>query len=107
MPPKRASTTEASAMTQDAIRKLVVNSVTSALEAQAATMASASNPDRNTGPTVTPVVKTGNYKEFISCQPFYFNGTEAYSENGKLLAYYMISKNMCVTWLFSHEFTKA
>ncbi|GJU25523.1 putative reverse transcriptase domain-containing protein [Tanacetum coccineum] len=76
MPPKRASTTEAPAMTQDAIRKLVADSVTSALEAQAATMASASNPDRNTGPTGTPAVKTGNYKEFISCQPFYFNGTE-------------------------------
>ncbi|GJS94957.1 putative reverse transcriptase domain-containing protein [Tanacetum coccineum] len=39
-------------------------------------MASASNPNRNTGPTGTPVVKMGNYKEFISCQPFYFNGTE-------------------------------
>ncbi|GJR10127.1 hypothetical protein Tco_0792779, partial [Tanacetum coccineum] len=73
MPPKKASTTEAPAMTQDAIRKLVVDSVTSALEAQAATMASASYPNRNTGPTGTPVVKTGNYKEFISCQPFYFN----------------------------------
>nr|GEY08725.1 hypothetical protein [Tanacetum cinerariifolium] len=24
----------------------------------------------------TPVAKRGNYKEFISCQPFYFNGTE-------------------------------
>nr|GFB19102.1 reverse transcriptase domain-containing protein [Tanacetum cinerariifolium] len=24
----------------------------------------------------TPVAKKGNYKEFISCQPFYFNGTE-------------------------------
>ncbi|GJW19865.1 reverse transcriptase domain-containing protein [Tanacetum coccineum] len=76
MPPKRASTTEAPAMTQDAIRKLVADSVTSALEAQAAIMASASNPDRNTGPIGTPAVKTGNYKEFISCQPFYFNGTE-------------------------------
>ncbi|GJU37556.1 putative reverse transcriptase domain-containing protein [Tanacetum coccineum] len=76
MPPKRASTTEAPAMTQDAIRKLVADSVTSALEAQAATMASASNPNRNTGPTGIPAVKTGNYKEFISCQPFYFNGTE-------------------------------
>ncbi|GKF07588.1 hypothetical protein Tco_0041812 [Tanacetum coccineum] len=76
MPPKRVSTTEAPAITQDAIRKLVANSVTSALEAQAVTMASASNPDRNTGPTGTPAVKTGNYKEFISCQPFYFNGTE-------------------------------
>ncbi|GKF53514.1 reverse transcriptase domain-containing protein, partial [Tanacetum coccineum] len=48
MPPKRASTTEAPTMTQDAIRKLVAHSVTSALEAQAATMASASNPNRNT-----------------------------------------------------------
>ncbi|GJS62108.1 hypothetical protein Tco_0656892 [Tanacetum coccineum] len=57
-------------------QKVSADSVTSALEAQAATMASASNPDRNTGPTGTPVVKTGNYKEFISCQPFYFNGTE-------------------------------
>ncbi|GJV47166.1 hypothetical protein Tco_1437378 [Tanacetum coccineum] len=38
MPPKRASTSEAPAMTQAAIRKLVADSVTSALEAQAATM---------------------------------------------------------------------
>ncbi|GJR90777.1 reverse transcriptase domain-containing protein [Tanacetum coccineum] len=59
-----------------AIRKLVADSVTAALEAQAATMASASNPNRNTGPTGTPVIKMGNYKEFISYQPFYFNGTE-------------------------------
>ncbi|GJY48028.1 putative reverse transcriptase domain-containing protein [Tanacetum coccineum] len=44
------------------------------IEAQAATMAS--NPDRNTNLTGTPAVKTGNYKEFISCQPFYLNGTE-------------------------------
>ncbi|GKB03860.1 reverse transcriptase domain-containing protein [Tanacetum coccineum] len=76
MPPKRTSTSEAPAMTQAAIKKLVADSVTSALEAQAATMANTSNPNRNTGPTGTPVAKTGNYKEFISCQPFYFNGTE-------------------------------
>ncbi|GKC59244.1 putative reverse transcriptase domain-containing protein [Tanacetum coccineum] len=76
IPPKRASTSEAPAMTQAAIRKLVANSVTAALEAQAATMASASNPNRNTNPTGTPVVKTGNYKEFISCQTFYFNCTK-------------------------------
>ncbi|GJY67657.1 reverse transcriptase domain-containing protein [Tanacetum coccineum] len=74
MPPKRASTSESPAMTQDAIRKLVADSVTTALEAQAATMAS--NPDRNTNLTGTPAVKMGNYKEFISCQPFYLNGTE-------------------------------
>ncbi|GJR86117.1 putative reverse transcriptase domain-containing protein [Tanacetum coccineum] len=73
MPPKRTSPSEALAMTQDAIRKLVADSVTMALEAQAATMANTSNPNRNTGPTGTPVIKRGNYKEFISCQPFYFN----------------------------------
>ncbi|GJX11091.1 putative reverse transcriptase domain-containing protein [Tanacetum coccineum] len=76
MPPKRTSTSEAPAMTQAAIKKQVADSVTAALEAQAATMASTSKPNRKTGPTGTPIAKTGNYKEFISCQPFYFNGTE-------------------------------
>ncbi|GJZ79429.1 hypothetical protein Tco_0644266 [Tanacetum coccineum] len=52
------------------------SSISSALKAQAASMASASNPNRNIGPTGTPIAKTGNYKEFVSCQPFYFNGTE-------------------------------
>ncbi|GKC92391.1 hypothetical protein Tco_1157833 [Tanacetum coccineum] len=74
MPPKRTSTSDALAITQAAIRKLVVDSVTSALEAQAVIMANTSNPNRNTGPTGTLVAKTGNYKEFISCQPFYLNG---------------------------------
>ncbi|GKD18004.1 hypothetical protein Tco_1207162 [Tanacetum coccineum] len=76
MLPKRTSTSSAPPMTQAAIKKLVVDSVVVALEAQAATMASTSNPNRNNGPTGIPVAKTGNYKEFISCQPFYFNGTE-------------------------------
>ncbi|GJR53613.1 putative reverse transcriptase domain-containing protein [Tanacetum coccineum] len=76
MPPKRTSTSKALAMTQAAIRKLVADSVTAALEAQAVTMASTSNPNKNTRPTGTPIAKMGNYKEFISCQPFYFNGTE-------------------------------
>ncbi|GKG53670.1 hypothetical protein Tco_0555070, partial [Tanacetum coccineum] len=39
MPPKRTSTSEASAMMQAAIRKLVADSVSAAFEAQAATMA--------------------------------------------------------------------
>ncbi|GJV58940.1 putative reverse transcriptase domain-containing protein [Tanacetum coccineum] len=39
MPPKRTSTSEAPAMTQASIRKLVADSITAALEAQAATMA--------------------------------------------------------------------
>ncbi|GJS98050.1 putative reverse transcriptase domain-containing protein [Tanacetum coccineum] len=76
MPPKRASTSEEPAMTQAAFRKLVADSVTAALEAQATIMVSASNPNKNVNPTRIPVVKMGNYKEFISCQPFYFNGTE-------------------------------
>ncbi|GKF82751.1 hypothetical protein Tco_0244407, partial [Tanacetum coccineum] len=40
MHPKRTSTSAAPAMTQAAIRQLVVDSVADALEAQAATMAS-------------------------------------------------------------------
>ncbi|GJT01167.1 putative reverse transcriptase domain-containing protein [Tanacetum coccineum] len=76
MPPKRTSTSEAPAMTEAAIKKLVADSVTVALEAQAATMAGTSNPNMNTGPTGTLVAKMGNYKEFISCQHFYFSGTE-------------------------------
>ncbi|GJU36554.1 reverse transcriptase domain-containing protein [Tanacetum coccineum] len=59
-----------------AIQQLITDGISSALKAQAATIASASNPNRNTGPTGTPVAKTGNYKEFVNCQPFYFNGTE-------------------------------
>ncbi|GKC52411.1 hypothetical protein Tco_1075156, partial [Tanacetum coccineum] len=43
---------------------------------QAAAMANADNPNRNTRPREFPVAKRGNYKEFISCQPFYFNGME-------------------------------
>ncbi|GJV49435.1 reverse transcriptase domain-containing protein [Tanacetum coccineum] len=52
MPPKRASTLEAPAKTQAAIRKLVLDSVTAALEAQAATMASARS-QRTPNPTGT------------------------------------------------------
>ncbi|GJV22982.1 hypothetical protein Tco_1375677 [Tanacetum coccineum] len=76
MPPKRTSTSEASAMTHAAIRKLVADSVAIALEAQAATMASTNNPNRNSGPRRTPVARKCTYEKFMSCQPFYFNGTE-------------------------------
>ncbi|GJT63851.1 hypothetical protein Tco_1015331 [Tanacetum coccineum] len=76
MPPKRTSTSETPAITLAAIQQLINDGISSALKAQAASMASASNPNRNTGPTGTPVAKTGNYKEFVSCQPFYFNGME-------------------------------
>ncbi|GJV86762.1 hypothetical protein Tco_1530700 [Tanacetum coccineum] len=76
MPPKRTSTSETPAITLAAIRQLINDGISSALKAQAALMASASNPNRNTRPTGTPVAKTGNYKEFVSYQPFYFNGKE-------------------------------
>ncbi|GJW79039.1 reverse transcriptase domain-containing protein [Tanacetum coccineum] len=81
MAPKRrstsaTSTSETPAMTQAAIRKLIANDVDAALEAQAATMASTDNPNRNTGLKETPVARKCTYKEFMSCQPFYFNGTE-------------------------------
>nr|GEW65834.1 reverse transcriptase domain-containing protein [Tanacetum cinerariifolium] len=76
MPPKKTSTSAAPAMTQDAIRQLVANSVTATLEAEAATMANIDNLNRNTRPRETHVAKRENYKEFIRCQPFYFIGKE-------------------------------
>nr|GEW21201.1 reverse transcriptase domain-containing protein [Tanacetum cinerariifolium] len=71
MPPKRSSTSKASTMSQAAIRKLVADNVAAALETQTTTMAEADNSIRE-----IRVAKKGNYKEFISCQPFYLNGTE-------------------------------
>ncbi|GJS56465.1 hypothetical protein Tco_0629827 [Tanacetum coccineum] len=76
MPPKRTSTSEASAMTHAAIRKLVADSVATALEAQTATMTIINNPNKNSGPRKTPVARKCTYENFMSCQPFYFNGTE-------------------------------
>ncbi|GKD19523.1 hypothetical protein Tco_1208681, partial [Tanacetum coccineum] len=67
MPPKRTSTSEALAMTQAAIRKLVADSVSAALEAQAANM-------ENTDNTTRP--REASYKEFMSCQPIRFKGME-------------------------------
>ncbi|GJY56253.1 reverse transcriptase domain-containing protein [Tanacetum coccineum] len=73
MPPKRTSTSEAPAMTQAAIKKLVADSVSAALEAN---MANADNTNRNTGEREAPVARKFSYKEFISCQPINFKGTE-------------------------------
>ncbi|GJT83459.1 reverse transcriptase domain-containing protein [Tanacetum coccineum] len=69
MAPKRrstsvASTSETPAITQAAIRQLIVDGVAAALEVQAPTM---ENTNRNV---------ISNYKGFMSCQPSYFNGTE-------------------------------
>nr|GEU60509.1 reverse transcriptase domain-containing protein [Tanacetum cinerariifolium] len=81
MPSKRnsayaASASEAPAMTQAAIRKLVVNSVATALETQAATMANVDNANINLVLREAPVARKCSYKEFMSCQPFNFKGSE-------------------------------
>ncbi|GKB82372.1 retrovirus-related pol polyprotein from transposon TNT 1-94 [Tanacetum coccineum] len=73
IPSKRMSTFEAPTMTQTAIRKLVADSVTTALEAQAANMA---NTDNTIRPREALVARQCSYKEFISCQPINFKGTE-------------------------------
>nr|GEU31668.1 putative reverse transcriptase domain-containing protein [Tanacetum cinerariifolium] len=81
MPPKRnsasaTSTSKVPAMTQAAIRQLVVDSVATALETQAATMENADNANRNPEPREAPVARKCGYKEFMSCQPFNFKGSE-------------------------------
>nr|GFB61499.1 hypothetical protein [Tanacetum cinerariifolium] len=76
MPPKRTSTSAAPTMTQAVIRQLVADSVATALEAQATNMANVDNTNKNHEPREAPVARKCSYKEFISCQPFYFNGTE-------------------------------
>ncbi|GJR17294.1 hypothetical protein Tco_0965821 [Tanacetum coccineum] len=86
-------------MTQDAIRQLIAD-ISAALEAQAAAMANADNPNRNTGPREICVAKRGNYKEFINCQPFYFNGTKGAvgtSSDGfdRLNQYFLLRLQVC------------
>nr|GFA96737.1 reverse transcriptase domain-containing protein [Tanacetum cinerariifolium] len=76
MAPKRTSTSAAPAMNQAAIRELVVDSVSAALEAQAATMENTDNTNRNTEQSGTLIARKCSYKEFMSCQPFNFKGME-------------------------------
>ncbi|GJY77866.1 putative ribonuclease H-like domain-containing protein [Tanacetum coccineum] len=56
-----------------AIKKLVADSLFAALEAQAANMANTNNTTR---PREAPVARKCSYKEFMSCQPINFKGTE-------------------------------
>nr|GEX90215.1 retrotransposable element Tf2 [Tanacetum cinerariifolium] len=76
MAPMRISTSAAPAMTQAAIRKLIADSVATALEAQAANMENAENTDRNVEPREAPITKRCSYKDFMSCQPFNIKGLE-------------------------------
>nr|GFB29741.1 reverse transcriptase domain-containing protein [Tanacetum cinerariifolium] len=63
-------------MTQAPIRQLVANTITIALEAQAANMENADNTNRNPEPREAHVVRKCSYNEFMSCQPFNFKGSE-------------------------------
>ncbi|GKE55033.1 hypothetical protein Tco_1490189 [Tanacetum coccineum] len=61
MAPERTSRSAAPPMTQVSIKKLVADSVTAALEAQAATMANTNNTNRNTRQSGTPVARKCSY----------------------------------------------
>nr|GEY49814.1 reverse transcriptase domain-containing protein [Tanacetum cinerariifolium] len=76
MPSKRTPTSAAPAMTQAAIKQLVADSITTALEGQATNMANADNTNRNPEPREAHVPRKCSYKEFMSCQPFIFKGSE-------------------------------
>ncbi|GJX64522.1 reverse transcriptase domain-containing protein [Tanacetum coccineum] len=73
MPTKGCQHLTATTMTQAAIRKLVADSVFASLKAQAANMA---NTDNTTRPREAPVARQCSYKEFMSCQPINFKGTD-------------------------------
>nr|GEU91446.1 reverse transcriptase domain-containing protein [Tanacetum cinerariifolium] len=74
MAPKRTSTFAAPAMNQASIWKLIDDRVAATLEAQAAKMANTANTNRN--PEQAHVARKCSYKEFMSCQPFNFKGSE-------------------------------
>ncbi|GJU29845.1 hypothetical protein Tco_1173434 [Tanacetum coccineum] len=65
MPPKRTSTSETPAITLDAIRQLVADSVATALKAQAANMAYTDNTNKNIRTSGTPIARKGinNHKK--------------------------------------------
>ncbi|GJR00572.1 putative reverse transcriptase domain-containing protein [Tanacetum coccineum] len=92
------STSEAPARTQAAIRKLVADSVSAALEAQAANMA---NTDNTTRPREAPVARQCSYKEFMSCQPINFK--EALSWWNSFAQPIGIKEAYKITWV---EFNK-
>ncbi|GKD14898.1 reverse transcriptase domain-containing protein [Tanacetum coccineum] len=76
MAPKRTPTSATPTMTQTAIKKLVADSVATALEAQAATMSNTDNTTMNTRQRETHVARKCSYKEFMCCQIFNFKCME-------------------------------
>nr|GEW12225.1 reverse transcriptase domain-containing protein [Tanacetum cinerariifolium] len=98
MPLKMTSTFKAPAMTQAAIRQLVIDSIATALETKAATKANADNANRNPEPRKAHVARKCSYKEFMSCQPFNFKGSE-----GAIRLIHWIKEAYKITWF---EFKK-
>nr|GEW19417.1 hypothetical protein [Tanacetum cinerariifolium] len=97
MPPKRnsasaTSASEAPAMTQAAIRQLVIDSVAIALETQKETMATADNANGNPKLREAPVARKCSYKEFMRCQPFNFKGSEGASSFDVVIGMDWLSK---------------
>nr|GEX05906.1 reverse transcriptase domain-containing protein [Tanacetum cinerariifolium] len=76
MAPKRTSTSATPTMNQAAIWQLIDDRVAAALEAQATNMENADNTNRNPKPIEAPIARKCSYKEFMSCQPFNFKGSE-------------------------------
>ncbi|GJR45678.1 hypothetical protein Tco_1313781 [Tanacetum coccineum] len=87
MPPKRTSTSETPAITLAAIRQLINDGISSALKAQAASMASASNPNKNTGTSGTPVARKG-----INDHKRKFEDRGNTTNNNKPFCLYMVRK---------------
>nr|GEU39660.1 reverse transcriptase domain-containing protein [Tanacetum cinerariifolium] len=108
IPPKRNSTSAASAfdapvMNQAAIRQLVVDSITAALEAQAANMANADNANRNLEPREATIARN-NYTE--DCKVKFATGTlteEALSWWNSFAQPIGIEETYKITWV---EFKK-
>nr|GEW85712.1 reverse transcriptase domain-containing protein [Tanacetum cinerariifolium] len=56
--------------------ELLTHKKQGSLEAQAPNMENADNTNRNPEPRKAPVAKKCSHKEFMSCQPFNFKGSE-------------------------------
>ncbi|GKF90238.1 hypothetical protein Tco_0264201, partial [Tanacetum coccineum] len=59
MPPKRTSTSETPAITLNAIRQLIADSIAAALKALAANMANTDNTNKNIRTSETPALRKG------------------------------------------------
>ncbi|GJT37452.1 hypothetical protein Tco_0937317 [Tanacetum coccineum] len=90
MAPKRTSTSVAPPMTQAAIRKLVADSVSAALEAQAATVVNIDNTNRNIGQGRS----LSRYSNLVVDRT---NHQSWEADNGSLPSAYSIPGNQCTS----------